>query len=239
MTRRLTIAIAVTAICLMLSNAAYAQLADNIELNLFGAGSIYTRNSFEYGYPQFSTPIPGTLSLDNHARFGVRLGVYARGHWGQEFFYSFEPNSVHITRPTAPATDANLHIQVHNYGVNALYYLIETESGVFQPFVSAGIGGSVYRLTPQSVSYVRDPLRGNMRDMDNANELGFNFGIGFKTRTSGRVGFRMDFRDFVGRSPSFGLARQSNDPTATVLPATGAINNGELSVGLVFYFGHR
>jgi opacity protein-like surface antigen len=236
MTRRLTNGIAVVGFCVMLSNAAYAQLADNIELNLFGGGSIYTENSFEYGYPQFPTPIPGKLSLDNHARFGVRLGVYTRGHWGQEFFYSFEPNSVRITRGP---TNTDLKIQIHNYGVNALYYLLETEGQTFQPFLSAGIGGTVYRLIPQSVSYVRDPLRGNMPDMDNSNELGFNFGIGFKTRSTGWLGFRMDFRDFVGRSPSFGLARTSDDPAATVLPASGVLHNAEGSLGVVFYFGRR
>lgn len=237
MIRRVTNAIAVTGFCLMLSNAAYAQY--NIELNVFGAGSIYTKNSYEIGYPQSPTPIPGELKLDAHGRGGMRLGVYSHGHWGQEFFYSYEPNRVHLAKGAPSPSNTDLQIQIHNYGINALYYLVETEGHTLQPFVSAGIGGTWYRLTPEAVSIVRDPLRGNMADMDNANELGFNFGVGFKTRSNGWLGFRADFRDFVGRSPSFGLARTSNDPNATVLPATGVLHNGEASVGLVFYFGKR
>ena len=37
-------------------------------------------------------------------------------------------------------------------------------------------------------------------------------------------------------SSRFGLPRESNDPNALVFPVTGAIHNGEASVGLVFYF---
>ena len=67
-----------------------------------------------------------------------------------------------------------------------------------------------------------------------------NYGFGVKsTRSAGWLGFRFDLRGFVGRHPSFGLARQSNDPNATVFPATGVIHNGEASAGLIFYFGKR
>jgi len=239
MTRLVTNAIAVLAFCLMLSNAAYAQLKDNIELNVFGGGSWYTNHKYEIGFPQSATPIPGELKLDRAARGGVRLGVYTRGHWGEEFFYSFEPNRMHITRGGIAPSRLDLHIQVHNYGINTLYYLAETESHAVQPFLSAGIGGGFYRLTPESAAFVRDPARGNMPDMDNANELAFNFGVGLKTHSKGWLGVRVDARDFVVRSPSFGLARESNDPNATVLPATGVTHNAEASVGLVFYFGKR
>src|SRR3989442_1242341 len=120
-----------------------------------------------------------------------------------------------------------------------MYYLLETEANSFQPFVSAGIGGAYYQLRQKTLSYLRDPNRGNMPDVNNSNELAFNYGFGFKTRSTGLLGLRMDIRDYIVRSPSFGLARESSDPAATVLPATGVLHNGEVSVGLVFYFGKR
>jgi outer membrane beta-barrel protein len=223
----------------MLSNNAFAQLKDNIELNLFGAGSVYTKNHFDIGFPQSATPIPGELTLGAHARFGARLGVYTRGRWGQEFFYSFEPNSVRISRGGASPSRTDIRIRLHHYGINALYYLVETESHTFQPFLSAGLGGAFYELRQESAAFVRDPSRGNLRDMDNANELAFNYGFGFKTRSTGWLGLRLDVRNYMVRTPSFGLARHSDDPTATVLPATGVLHNPELSVGFVFYFGKR
>jgi opacity protein-like surface antigen len=239
MTRRLTNLVLLLGLSVVLSNNAFAQLKDNIELNIFGAGSIYSKNNFEIGFPQSATPIPGSLKFDGHARFGVRLGVYTRGHWGQEFFYSYEQNTAHISRGGAAPVTSNLHLRVNNYGINALYYIEETESHAIQPFLSAGIGGTFYQLKPEAVAFARDPARGNIPDIDSSNEIAFNFGLGLKTRSTNRVGVRIDIRDYLGRSPSFGLARSSNDPTATVLPATGVIHNGELSVGLVFYFGKR
>jgi hypothetical protein len=235
MTRHLTKAISLLGFCLLLSNNAFAQW----ELNVFGAGSLYTKNQYQIGYPQSTTPIPGELELDPAARFGLRLGVYTRGRWGQEFFYSFEPNNVRIANGGASPTVTNLRVRVQNYGANALYYLTETESNVFQPFVSAGLGGTLYQIRQESLSTVRSPTGGNLPDINNSNELAFNYGIGFKTHSDGWFGIRFDIRDYVGRTPSFGLARQSIDPTAAVLPTTGVTNNAEMSVGFMFYFGNR
>jgi hypothetical protein len=225
--------------CLILSNNAFAQLKDHIELNVFGAGSLYSGNKYEIGYPQSLTPIPGEIKLDQAARFGARLGVYTRGHWGQEFFYSFENNSVRIANGGASPSVTDFRVRVHNYGVNALYYFMETESNVFQPFASAGLGGTAYQIRQESLVSLRDPARGNLPDVNNSNELAFNYGFGFKTRSDGWFGVRMDVRDFVARTPSFGLVRQSIEPTATVLPATGVFHNVELSLGFTFYFGKR
>ncbi len=240
MKRGLTTAAMTVGLFLAFSNGAYAQLKDNLELNVFGGGTWYSSNKYQIGFPQAATPIQGQFRLDEGIRAGLRLGVYTRGRWGQEFFYSYEPNTAHFIRRSAPASSLDLDIQVHNYGANALYYLQENESGKVRPFASVGIGGTLYRLTPDSAAFVRDPLRGNAPDMDNAHEIAFNYGFGFKTtRAASRIGFRADIRGFLGRHPSFGLARESNDPNATVFPAAGAIHHAEATAGLIFYFGRR
>ena len=239
MRRRLT-GLVVMGFCLLLSNAAHAQLRDNLELNIFGGGSWYSSNRYEISFPQSVTPIQGEFKLNRGLRAGARLGVFTRGHWGQEFFYSYEPNIARFIRHSAPSSTLSLDIQVHNYGVTGLYYFHENEERRARPFVSFGVGGIVYRLTPEAAAIVRDPLRGNAPDMDNAHEIGMNYGFGIKTtRSAGAVGFRLDVRGFVGRNPSFGLARQSNDPNATVFPATGAFHNAEATAGIIFYFGRR
>jgi len=239
MIRRLTIATALLGVCLPLSNNAFAQLKDHAELNVFGSGSAYSRNHYVIGYPQSATPIPGEIKLDTSPRFGVRLGVYTAGHWGEEFFYSFEPNTLTISQGGASPKSTDLRLRIHNYGINALYYLVESESHAFQPFLSAGLGGTAYQIRQESLVALRDPSRGNLRDIDNSNELAFNYGIGFKARLSGWFGVRLDARHYLGRTPSFGLARESSNPAATVLPATGVLHNPELSAGFTFYFAKR
>jgi opacity protein-like surface antigen len=221
---------------LWVSGVAFAQLKDNIEVNLFGGGSWYSAKNFQISSPQSVTPIDGRFRFGSTWTGGVRLGVYTRGHWSEEFFYRYEPNTAHFIRRTPPTTSVNLPVQIHNYGVTALYYLNDDESQRFRPFLSIGLGGTLYKLTSDAQTFATDPLRGNLPDIDNSNELVMNYGAGVKTRGSRWLGFRADVRGFVGRTPSFGLARRSTDPNATVFPVAGALYNAEASAGVILYF---
>jgi len=223
-----------------LSSAAYAQLKDNFELNVFGAGAWYLHKNYSIGFPQVisASPIPGQMRLDNAWRGGVRVGVATQGHWSEEFFYSYEPTEVHFTRSNAPITTVNLKTKVHNYGVNALYYINEDAARV-RPFFSIGLGGTVYKLTAEAQAFANDPLQGNLRTAHNSNELTMNYGVGVKTRATRWLGFRLDARGFISSSPNFGLPRISSNPGVSVLPVSGGLNSAEASAGVVFYFFDR
>jgi len=249
MNRAVKNTIFVLSLLMLLPDIGRAQLKDNLELNLFGGGSFYTDKKFEVGFPQITSsvigsaqsaaPIQGAFRLTNAIRGGLRVGVYTRGHWSEEFFYSYEPSTAHIIRRSPPTASINLNLGIHNYGITALYYLDENESHTIRPFLSIGVGGTFYRLTPQALNLARNPFRGNLPGINNSNQLALNYGIGVKARTSGWLGFRADVRGFLQHTPAFGLPRESNDPNATVFPVTGAIHNGEASVGLVFYFFNK
>ncbi len=248
MNRALRITLFVLSLFVLSPNLAHAQLSDNFELNLFGGGSFYTQKRFEVGFPQTTsvigsslttTPVQGAFRMNKAIRGGVRVGVYTRGHWSEEFFYSYEPSSARFIRRSAPSASLGLDVGVHNYGVTALYYLNDNETRNFRPFLSIGVGGTIYRLTSQAQSFARDPFRGNLPGINNSHELALNYGIGVKTRASDWLGFRADIRGFVGHTPSFGLPHESSDPNATVFPVAGAIQNGEASAGVIFYFFNR
>ena len=244
MSRRLRNAFLLMAWCGWMSTAAYAQLKDNIEINVFGAGSFYTHQDYTISFPQTVIPNEGVFHLERAVRAGVRVGVYTHGHWSEEFFYSYEPNKAHFILAAAPNSPSVVPpnsplvvpISVHNYGVTALYYLNDDESHSFRPFLSIGIGGTLYYLSAQTESVVRNPFQGGVPSMHSSNEVAMNYGFGVKTRVNNWLGFRLEAKGFVGAEPSFGLPHTSNDPTVQVLPLTGAIQNGEASAGLVFYF---
>src|SRR5260370_10578915 len=122
MNRRLKNAILVPAISLAFANAALAQLKDNLEINLFGGGSFYTDKKFEIGFPQSTIPIQSAFRLNKAIRGGLRVGAYSRGHWSEEFFYSYEPSTAHFIRRSPPTNSVNLRLGIHNYGITALYY---------------------------------------------------------------------------------------------------------------------
>jgi outer membrane protein W len=222
---------------LMFSSAAYAELREDLEVNLYGIGSIRSAKDYEIGFPQSPTPIPGHFKFDKGVGGGLRVNVYNRGHWGEELFYSYEPNTAHFTRRGTTASSLDLDMQMHNIGLNALYYLSDDETHNIRPFLSVGAGWAIFRPTGQARAVARDPLRGNVPDLGTANEIALNYGAGFKAKLRSWIGIRLDVRGFVGRNPSFGLARESSDPNATVFPAGGAIHTGEASAGFVFYFG--
>jgi opacity protein-like surface antigen len=221
------------------SNAAYAQLAEDLEVNVYGIGSIRSSKDYVIGFPQSPTPIQGHFNFDKGVGGGIRVNVYNRGHWGEEAFYSYEPNTAHFTQKGATTRTLDLNMQMHNVGLNALYYLSDDETHNIRPFLSIGAGWAIFRLTHTARAIANDPMQGNVPDMDNSNEIALNYGAGLKAKLTSWVGVRLDARGFVGRNPSFGLARESSDPNATVFPAGGAINTGEISAGFVFYFGRR
>jgi hypothetical protein len=244
MSRRLLIAFLLMALDGWMSTEAYAQLRDNIEVNVFGGGSFYSHKDYTIGFPQTIVPNEGEFHLDRAVRAGVRVGVYDHGHWSEELFYSYDsnrahfilaapPNSPSVVPPNSPLA---VPITVHNYGVTALYYLNDGESHSFRPFLSIGIGGTLYHMSLETETFVRSPFQGGVLSMHSSNELAMNYGFGVKTRVNHWLGFRFDAKGFLGSQPSFGVPRRSNDPLVQVLPLSGAIQNGEVSAGLVFYF---
>ena len=236
MTRWLASLTLVTAVLFGGAGTTDAQILPQLELNLFGSGNWHTKNQFEIGYPQSVTPIAGEFRFDDGLGGGVRFNVNTSGHFGEEFFYSFESNEAHFIRKTPPERQLDLGIQIHNLGVNGIFYFTSNELARTRPFLSVGVGATLYRPNTQARNIASDPLRGNLPGFGQSNEFTFNYGIGFKRRLGSVYGIRMDMRHFMGRNPSFSLPRNSNDPNATVFPADGAIHSFEASAGIVFYF---
>ena len=207
----------------------------DLELNPFFGGSWHSQNRFEITFPQSSPQEYKEFKLERAFRGGVRLNVFNSGHWGEEFMYSYESNQTRFISIFPPRPELNLGIQVHQFAVNTLYYFDADPQMTVRPFLTFGIGGTLYRPTDEAKAIARDPLRGNLSAFEESFMFSFNYGWGMKVRASDKVGFRIDARGFVGRSPTFGLPRESSDPAATVFPAGGAIHNGEVSAGIVFY----
>src|SRR6266481_1969315 len=203
MDRRLTSAIFVFCVFVLLPGAALAQLQDNLEVNVFGGGSVYSDKKFEIGFPQSTLPVQETFKLNKAIRGGLRVGVYTRGHWSEEFFYSYEPSTAHFIRRSPPTNSVNLRLGINNYGATGLYYLREDESYSIRPFLSIGVGGTLYRLTDQAESFARDPLRGNIPGITNADALPTKSGFAVPVRSSVGLGVWGDVRCLLGGAPSF------------------------------------
>jgi hypothetical protein len=238
MMRKLAAPISTLVVLFLMAAPAFGQFSKDAELNLFFGVSAHTKNEFQIGPPQFSPPIDGKFELADALRYGIRFNVATNSRWGEEFFYSYEHNRARYVREgVAPINIVDLPIQIHNFGVTALFYLNNDEAAKFRPFLAFGGGASIYKPTKEAKVIASDPNIGNMPGFGQSNEIAFHYGVGFKRRLSRVVGLRMDVRHMIGRNPSFSMSRRSNNPNEAVFPADGAIHNIEATGGLVFYFG--
>src|SRR5262245_3551308 len=115
-------------VLLALPHLVQAQDFRHVELNLFVAGSGLSKADYTIGFPQTFTPIDGQFKLDSALRGGARFNVYTTAHWGEEFFFSYEPNKAHFTLRTTPEQTQTYATRVMNFGLNAMYYINEEES---------------------------------------------------------------------------------------------------------------
>jgi hypothetical protein len=220
-------------VLLILPTLAHTQDFRHVELNLFLGGSGHTNENYVIGYPQSFTPINGQFKMDSAIRGGARFNVYKTSHWGEEFFFSYEPNKARFTLKTTPEQTQTYSTRVMNFGLNAMYYINEEESRKTRPFLSIGFGGTLYQPTAEAKEQARSPFGGNLPSFASSKELALNYGIGFKRDYRDNYGFRMDLRGFLGRNPDFGLLRSSSNPNEVVFPVSGVIQSVEASAGFI------
>ena len=77
---------------------------------------------------------------------------FTSGHWGEEFVYSYETNDARFITINPTAAELELGTQIHQFAVNTLYYFDADEGLTVRPFLSFGIGGTLYRPTRQNPS---------------------------------------------------------------------------------------
>jgi hypothetical protein len=236
MKRSLSSIVLFLVVLLSLPAMGWAQDFRNVELNPFVSFNTSTNSNFEIVFPQAIVPIQEQFKLNDTLGGGFRFNINTTRHWGEEAFFSYQPNKAHFIRTTAPRVDQAYDIRIYNFALNAMYYLNEDEGHHTRPFLTAGIGATVNQPTAHASQVANDPLQGNLPGFGTSAEFAFNYGAGVKHYVSEAIGFRVDARGYVAPNPTFGLARKSSDPNAVVFPASGAMQTLEVSAGIIFRF---
>ena len=219
------------AILLLLAAPAFAQ--NQYRFEVFGAGNFPLDKDFQLGLPQFSPPMQGSHQYSPGVRGGVRFGVDFKRYWGEDIVYSYGSNASKIVNSTS-GIEWPFTVRSHQFAVNALLYPGGLgENGSVAPYVTAGVGATFFVISPETVNTGMEGGLGNLRS---ENVFAFNAGGGIRARISRRFGIRVDARDYMTRSPRFGLPEKSDDPDALVFPASGVFHQIEASFAFIIYF---
>jgi opacity protein-like surface antigen len=208
----------------MLGTGATIARAQGIDVFLQGGGSSF----IDKNYPSTASGPFGTsystggqFSLGAEARLGSLLGLEGAYGWGQ--------NNLSVTRlGTSPGFEQSFGIR-HQRASGDL--VLHAPFPILKPYVLAGI--EYDRFSPYGYTHVTLPgftstvtsSGGPVLSPDN--KLGFNYGGGIEFSVLPLVGLRLDVRDHVTGSPSFGLPGRYNATAHDV----------EYSAGIVFHFG--
>ena len=216
-----------------LAGVAFGQEKYGIEFGGYAAWTKWNERDFTIGAPQSVPPIDLQFAYKDRPAGGIRLNLLSRNHWGGELSYSYQQNTARITRESV--TPVELKGGVHHFFFNEVFYPWRYHNSGFTPFVTAGIGLAAYHLNDEARARAADPSDygiGNLISMDK--RFAFNYGGGVKQTLSATWGVRADFRHIFSDVPSFGLPKESSDPSQTVLPIQGKLTTYEFSVG--FYY---
>jgi hypothetical protein len=127
-----------------------------------------------------------------------------------------------------------LNGSIHHFFYNQVFYPVRYRNS-FTPFITGGLGMAAYHLTDAALARAADPRiygLGNLRSTDK--RVALNYGAGVKVNITSNFGFRGDFRHIFSDVPSYGLPKESSNPTQVVLPIQGKLQNYEFSLGIYF-----
>jgi len=219
---------------LLLAAPAVAQTEYRFEL--FAGGSFPVDKDFIIGQPQASPPMKGSYQFSNAFRGGVRFGADFKKYWGEDILYSYGSNSSRILNTTDPSNPATFPFSFNSHQVafNMLWYPTGTDAAkkVF-PYVTAGVGTTFFSISGEEINAA---LEAGLPKLQSEHIFAFNAGGGVRLKLNPHIGLRLDARDYMTRSPRFGLPESSDDPAVWVFPTSGVFHQMEVSFAFIYYF---
>jgi opacity protein-like surface antigen len=173
------------------------------------------------------------------ARYVVGIETPLGQILGLEIAYSSGHNNLQVTNTSLSPTATTVYSVRNNVGSVDLVAHAPFKRLGFHPY--AEVGWDYHRFAPTLAGKEEAESQGfgaaataTLKTMD---KLGLNCGGGLERKISRRVSFRLEVRDHITGSPTFGLPPQSSN--SAIFPAKGLAQNVEYSVGIVAHFGKK
>jgi opacity protein-like surface antigen len=209
----------------------FAQTKTQYRFELFAAGNVPVSKNFNIGPSQ--SPSVVTHHYSAGVRGGIRFGADFKNHWGEDIIYSYGFSATKIADKTG-GPEFPFNVWSHQVAFNALWYPggLDEKKKVF-PYLTAGGGATFFVISPETVSKGLDQGLG---ELHSENLFAFNAGGGVRLRLSQHAGLRFDARDYMTRSPRYGMPERSDNDAVPAFPASGVFHQVEASFAFVYYF---
>jgi hypothetical protein len=211
--------------------------AQNSFLYLIGGGSsLNDKRSFYEAYIPFNS----TFATGGRGTLGVEVPWKKSKVLGLELSYGYGQNNLKLTETdTTPYTVTSYGLRNNRVSGDVVLRAGSVYHGA-HPYVVAG--AEYDHSSPTSAADSLATRIGFAKrypaTLASQGTEGVNFGGGIDWLGSRKLGLRMDVRDHITGSPTFGLP--SSPPSNASLPwfpSSGSAHNIEYSIGLVYKFG--
>jgi len=224
--------IVTAALCLGMASAR----AQDYKVFIMGADSpLADKRTFMEG-PNSEIPFGSQYATGGKAIAGVEVPLHKIG--GIEGSYGYGPNNLEISQFIYnPTIVQGYSVRNHRFsgdivgrvpgdwkGVH-VYGVFGIEYDVFSPTSSA-------KTLAKTQGFAFAPSA----QLASQGKAGFNVGAGIDYKWSSRVDLRLDVRDHLFGSPTYGLPQAATTATTAYFPVGGPAHDIEYSIGIVYKF---
>ena len=200
---------------------------------MVGGSTLYDKRNFISADEKYKS------SYDVQPRYVYGTGVPLTKLLGLEVAYSTGPANLRVTNISlSPRAGHVYDVNHHTASVNVVLHGPARIFGV-RPYVTAGWDYNRFAPTLAAKLYANAQGFGavSTATLTYTDKLGMNAGVGLERKIMPRVFLRLDARDHICGSPTFGLPAQAS--TSAIFPVTGSAHNVEYTAGIVVHIGKK
>ncbi len=223
-------------VVVVLGTGAAALHAQDFSLFVMGGGSsLFDKKYYTvYGASYGSTYKAGSI-------FTVGGEIPLTKILGVEGSYSSVRNNLAVTNfynSSTPSREIGYDIRDQRVSVDAVAHAPKGIKGV-RPYLAGGVEYDRFAPTGTAAAIAQSEGFNGVPDsvLSPEYKLGVNFGGGLDVKLTSLLAVRLDLRDHLTGSPTYGLPFQASSAYTAYYPILGNAHNVTLSAGFVFHFG--
>jgi len=226
--------IVTVALCL---SATVGRAQDTTVFLMGGGSSLRDARTFYEAYVKFTT----AYASGYRGIAGIEVPLRKSKVFGFEGSFAYGQNNLKLSNYNFnPPTVKSYGLRDSRWSGDLVAHSPSSYRGV-RPYVVFGV--EYDRLSPSRSASTLATTTGfgsaPVARLSSQSTGGVNFGGGIDLKMTSKLGLRLDVRDHVFGSPTFGLPSGPTSASAAFFPVSGSAHDIEYSIGIVYHFGGK